>query len=196
MTKNLEEVLDEGYLAYQREAAIKNLGERTHLTLGQISKLCEHPKHGTVVASITLDDLIAKKLGDAEDEEPDPDPDPPRAAKKSAKKAATKKKAAAPAQKKSAPPKKKATKTSAPKKATSAPKADKGKPKPRLDYETGMKEVLAALKAARGPQGRSAIEQATGYTGVQVRAFCQRLVKAGKINILGEGGRSTQYEAT
>jgi outer membrane biosynthesis protein TonB len=191
--ENLEEVLDEGYLAYQREAAIKNLGERTHLTLGQISKLCDHPKHGTVVATITLDDLIAKKLGDTEDEEPEPDP--PKAAKKATKKAATKKKAAKKIPAKKTPAKKKAAKTSAPKKATRGAKADKGKPKPRLDYETGMKEVLAALKAAKGPQGRSAIEQATGYTGVQVRAFCKRLAKAGKVNILGEGGRSTQYEA-
>lgn len=175
--ENLGDVLDEGYRAHQREVAVKNLGERTHLTLGQISKLCENPKHGEIVATITLQELLDIKLKDVTEE--------PAAAPPKAKKAAKKKTA------------KKAAKKTTAKKTTAkkGAKADKGKPKPRLDYDVGMKEVLACLKAAKEPLGRSAIEKATGFTGVQVRAFAKKLKASGKINILGEGGRSTKYEA-
>jgi len=189
--ENLGDVLDESYRAHQREVAIENLAERAHLTLGQISKLCDHPQHGEVVASITLDELLAARAPD----EPEPDPDPPKtAAKKTAKKGAAKKKSTA---KKSTAKKKSAKKKSAKKKTSSkkGAKADKGRPKPRLDYEKGMKEVLAALRAAKEPVGRSAIEKATGFTGVQVRAFAKKLAESGKIKILGKGGRSTLYTA-
>jgi hypothetical protein len=195
--ENLGAVLDESYRAHQREVAISNLGGRTHLTLGQISKLCEHPQHGEIVASITLDELLATRAPDEDDED---DPEPPKpAAKKAARKKPAAKKAAT-----SSPSKKKATKKKAAKKKTAkrsssasskGAKADKGRPKPRLDYEKGMKEVLAALRAAKEPVGRSAIEKATGFTGVQVRAFAKKLAATGKIKILGEGGRSTKYAA-
>jgi hypothetical protein len=194
--ENLGDVLDESYRAHQRQVAIRNLGDRTHLTLGQIAKFCDHPKHGEIVASITLDELLAVRVPD----ESEDDPDPPKAtAKKAAVKKATAKKATA---KKATAKKaaKKATKKAAKKTSSSAKskgaKADKGKPKPRLDYEKGMKEVLSALRVAKEPVGRSAIEKATGFTGVQVRAFAKKLAGAGKIKILGDGGRSTKYEAT
>lgn len=176
--ENLGEVLDQSYRAHQRTVAIKNLGDRTHLTLGQISKLCDHPQHGETVATITLRELL-----DAEDAkravpraQPDTMTSPRSAKKRGAKKAAKKK-------------------TSQKNTSRRGAKADKGKPKPRLDYETGMREVLAALRAAKEPQGRTSLEKATGYTGVQIRAFMKRLAGAGKANILGEGGRSTKYEA-
>lgn len=166
--ENLEAVLDEGYRAHQRKVAIQNLADRTHLSLGQIAQLCTHPKHGEVVAAITLDELLNAR----EPKEDTAEEAPP---KKAAAKKATKKKAAAKTPSKGA-------------------KADKGKPKPRLDYEAGTREVLAALKAAKEPVGRSAIEKATGFTGVQVRAFAKKLVAEGKIQILGAGGRSTKYQ--
>jgi hypothetical protein len=195
--ENLGDVLDESYRAHQREVAIRNLGNRTHLTLGQIAKLCEHPQHGEIVASISLDELLAIRAPD-EAEEPTPTETTPasskkkgakkKGTKKTAKKRAGKKKGTKKTAKKRAGKKKSAKKT-----AKKGAKADKGKPKPRLDYEKGMKEVLAALKAAKEPVGRSAIEKATGFTGVQVRAFAKRLAADGKIKILGAGGRSTKY---
>lgn len=183
--ENLGTVLDESYRAHQRTVAIKNLGGRTHLTLGQITKLCEHPQHGEIVASITLDELIATK----EPDEPDPGSAPRQTAKKTSKKSGKK----GGKKKSSKKTTKKGGKKTSRKQGT---KADKGKPKPRLDYDKGMKEVLAALKAAKEPVGRSAIEKATGFTGVQVRAFAKKLAKAGKIEILGAGGRSTKYAAS
>jgi len=190
--ENLGDVLDESYRAHQRTVAIKNLSERTHLTLGQIAKLTSNPTHGEIVATITLEELLESREPAVSAD----DPDPPVARKASAKKAAPKA-ASKPAAKKGAT-KKKAAKKTAKKVSTSSKgsKADKGKPKPRLDYEKGMKEVLSALKAAKEPVGRTAIEKATGYTGVQVRAFCKKLKAAGKVNVLGEGGRSTLYEAS
>lgn len=120
---------------------------------------------------------------------------PKPAAPKPAKKPAAKKPAAKKVAKKATTAPKKAA---AKKPASSAddkkgPKADKGKPKPRLDYSTGTKEVYAAIKAAGAPMGRSDIEKTTGYTGVQVRAFCKKLKDEGKIDIQGTGGRSTLY---
>ena len=186
--ENLGEVLDESYREHQRTVAIKNLGDRTHLTLGQIAKLCDHPQHGEVVATITLRELLDAEGPPTEGATPAPTTSPKKAAakKKAAKKATSSKKTS----------KKKATKKKAAKKGSSkkGAKADKGKPKPRLDYEKGMREVLACLKAAKEPVGRSAIETATGFTGVQVRAFAKKLKAVGKVNILGEGGRSTKYE--
>ena len=196
--ENLGDVLDESYRAHQRTVAIKNLGERTHLTLGQIAKLVDNPKHGEIVATITLEELLegrspAFAAADADADDDDP---PTPAAKTNTKRAAAPKPAAKKTAKKKAAKKKSVSKNKATKTASKrGAKADKGKPKPRLDYEKGMKEVLAALKAAKEPVGRSAIEKATGFTGVQVRAFCKKLKAAGKVNVLGEGGRSTMYEA-
>jgi hypothetical protein len=185
--ENLGAVLDESYLDYQKQSAIKNLGARSHLTIGQLAKLCEHPKHGQVVATITLQDLLDVHAPSTETGDGQADPAP--------KKTASSKKKTA--KKKTSSKKKTAKKTSSSKKKTAkrahAPKADKGKPKPRLDYDKGTREVLAALKAAKEPVARSAIEQATGFTGVQVRAFAKKLAENGKIKILGEGGRSTKY---
>lgn len=196
--ENLGEVLDEGYRAHKRQVAIKNLGERTHLTLEKIAKLVAHKDHGETVKDITLQELIdvqkgAKPAARAV----------PSSSKKTAKKV-TKRPAAKPAAKKATakkatkkaskkPAAKKTAKKAAPKTAKKGPKADKGKPKPRLDYETGMREVLAAVKAAGEPVGRGDIESATGFSGVQVRTFAKKLASAGKIQILGKGGRSTRY---
>lgn len=77
--------------------------------------------------------------------------------------------------------------------ASSGHKADYGKKKPRLNREQGYKEILAALTAAQEPCGRGELEKATGYTGVQVRTFCKELVKLGKVQVLGKGGRGTKY---
>lgn len=204
--ENLGAILDEGYRARAREVALKNLGKRTYLNLDQLAKLVAHETHGETVKDITLQELIDVALtrdeGDGQVEAPKAAKKKsakkvakkPAAAKKAstAKKPSTAKKAAKkPAAKKSA---KKAAKSPAAKKAAKkGPKADKGKPKPRLDYDVGMREVLAAIRAAGKPVGRGDIEQATGYTGVQVRTFAKALNKAGKISILGQGGRSTQY---
>ena len=196
--ENLGDVLDESYRKHKRDVALKNLGTRTHLTLEKLAKLVAHKDHGATVKDITLQELI--DVGrDGVAAAPAPAAAPPAAtptpaaAKKTTKKVAAKKsgtptKAAAPAAKK-------ATKKAAAKKVPDkkGPKADKGKPKPRLDYEVGKREVLAAIKAADGPVGRGDIEKATGYTGVQVRTFAKSLKAEGKIQVLGEGGRSTKY---
>jgi len=207
--ENLGEVLDEGYKAYHREVAIRNLGTRTHLTLEKLAKLVAHKEHGETVKDITLQELIDVQLQSGT--KPATRTTPPSSAKKISKKPAAKpgkgptpkppvaKKVAkkTTAAKKPTPVAKKAAKKTA-KRAPSAkgPKADKGKPKPRLDYETGTREVLAAVKAAAGPVGRGEIEEATGYTGVQVRTFAKKLAAAGKIKVLGKGGRSTRYDAS
>lgn len=195
--ENLDGVLSDSYLDHQRKAAIKNLGERTHLTLEQISKLVAHPKHGEIVKTITLDDLLAvtapKVVVEEDDEEETTTVAARPARKKASKKKTTTKRAAA--SKKKTTKKKVAKKKTTTKKASSGDgrKADFGKKKPRLDYEQGMKEILAALKAAKEPCGRADLEKATGYPGVQVRTFCKKLAAEGKIKILGKGGRSTRY---
>jgi hypothetical protein len=191
--ENLGDVLDESYRKHKREVALRNLGERTHLTLEKLALLVGHETHGETVKDITLQELIDVGSGDGASSKP-PSSKPPSsgtAAKKPAAKPAAKKATAKKAAKKAA---KKGAKKAA-KKATAkkGPKADKGKPKPRLDYETGKREVLAAVKAAGKPVGRSDIEKATGYTGVQVRTFAKALQKDGKVAILGQGGRSTAY---
>jgi hypothetical protein len=187
--EDLGNVLDDSYRQHKRDVAIKRLGERTGLTLEQVSKLVAHPDHGDVVKTITLQELIdeGNRLTVTDDGD-EASPSPRRSApnkKKAAKKAPAAKKKTA---------KKKTAKKAAKKAANSnGRKADFGKKKPRLDYEQGCKEVLAALKAHGKPAGRNALEAATGYTAVQVRTFCKRLADNGKIKVLGKGGRSTSY---
>lgn len=225
--ENLAEGLNESYRTHQREIAIKHLTspDRRTLTLGQIAKLMGHDQHGAVLASITLDELYNELLdgsaeesaendeGDSDEEEPNPPSakkggrkkaakTAPAAAKKVGRKKAAK---AAPAKKaakaKAAPAAKKAAKAAPAKKDKASsgrnPKSDKGKPKPRLDYDSGKKEILAALKAAaaQGHEslGRGALEAATGFTGVQVRTFAKKLVEEGRVQVMGEGGRGTTY---
>jgi outer membrane biosynthesis protein TonB len=216
--ENLADVLDDkaDYLAYKKKRMIEKLSERTHLTFEKITKLVGHPEHGAVVAEITLDDLIdaivdqrvqerLEELGDAAPESDDEEEDQPAPAPKATKKPAAKKKVAAkkkPVAKKKAtkkpaakkkPVAKKKTVKKAPAKKEDGRKADFGKKKPRLNREQGYKEIIAALKAAEEPQGRSDLEEATGFSGVQVRTFCKELAANGKVKILGSGGRSTKY---
>lgn len=216
--ENLSDVLDDkaDYLAYKKQKTIEKLGERTHLTLGKIAKLVGHEEHGAIVGDITLQDLIdvqlEKQLEEAvaakleevgsevavEDEEEAPRP---VAKKKATKKKVAKKKVAKKAAKKKATKAPAAKKKSVKKRSVAASasggkrKADYGKTKPRLKRDQGYKEILAALKAAGEPCGRGDLEEATGYTGVQVRTFCKELAAMSppKVQILGKGGRSTKY---
>lgn len=139
-------------------------------TLEDLFNVCQNSKLGDVMKTFTLDDLVSTRQPVVDDDDDDDVSAP-------------------------APRKKRGKKKAAKKTAKKGPKADKGRPKPRLDYETGMREVLSALQATGQPTGRQAIENATGYTGVQVRTFCKRLATEGKVKILGEGGRSTRYQA-
>lgn len=201
--ENLSDVLDDkaDYLAYKKKKTIEKLSERTHLTMAKIAKLVAHEEHGSIVGDITLQELIDAALPGAvaealEEQGDDPTPaDPPSrpAAKPAKKKTAAAKKPAAAAKKKPAAKKKAAAKKPSAKSATGK-KADYGKKKPRLQREQGYKEILAALKAAGEPCGRGDLEEATGYTGVQVRTFCKELAVLNKVKILGKGGRSTKYE--
>ena len=203
--QDLSADLQESYHQHKRAVVIKKLAAKLDLNFGQIAKLTENAEHGDVVKTITLQDLWNEHAPKNEEEEESAQPPKP-AVKTSAKKGAAK---AAPAPKgkkaaKAAPAPKKAAKKAAkaapaPKKAKATagakpPKADKGKKKPRLDYEKGCKEILGALKAAGEPVGRGALESATGYSGVQVRTFCKKLAEQGKIEVLGSGGRSTRYK--
>lgn len=180
-----DENLTQTMLDHQRKSTLKHLSERPELSLGQIAKLIEHPKLGETAASITLGELLEAMQEDFLEThmaEPSPAKEATRrSAKKTAKKAAKK-------SSKKAASKKKVKKTPVKRGA----KADKGKPKPRLDYDRGTKEVLAAMKAAGEPVGRKAIESATGYSAVQVRSFLKRLNDRGKVTVLGEG-RKAQY---
>jgi len=204
----LSDVLDDkaDYLAYKKTKTIEKLGERTHLTMAKIAKLVAHEEHGSIVGDITLQELIDVALpaavAAALEEMGEDAPTPPAAAPAAGKKKVAKK-AAAPAAKKPAAAKKAtkkvAKKPAAAKKASakaSGKKADYGKKKPRLQRDQGYKEILAALKAAGGPCGRGDLEEATGYTGVQVRTFCKELaaMTPPKVTVLGKGGRSTKYE--
>lgn len=203
---NLSEVLDDkaDYLAYKKAKTIEKLSERTHLTLEKLAKLVTHPEHGTIVSTITLDDLIDKKveealeeagISDDDDEAKEETPAPRKAVKKKTKKKTAKKASRAKAKKPAAKKKSAKKKATAKKttKAASGRKADFGKKKPRLDRDQGYREIVAALKAAGEPCGRGDLEEATGYTGVQVRTFCKELAEQGKVEILGKGGRSTKY---
>jgi hypothetical protein len=196
--QDLSADLQESYHQHKRAVVIKKLAAKMDINFGQIAKLTENAEHGDVVKTITLQDIVNEISPKTEDAQPPK----PAAKASSAKKVA---KAAPPAKGK------KATKAAAPKKTAKAkaapapkakktaagakpPKADKGKKKPRLDYDKGCKEILAALKAAGEPVGRGQIESATGYTGVQVRTFCKKLEEQGKVEVLGSGGRSTRYK--
>lgn len=200
--ENLGDVLNNSMLSYMKDSAIKHLVSRQHLRLGQIVELCNHPEQGKAVGSITLAELVEAAVADVADSAPDVEEEAvsPKKAKTSSKKKVAKKKVKKTSSKKTA---KKAEKKTAAKKTSSKkgaakdkkPKADKGKPKPRLDYDRGMKEVLAALKAAGGPCGRKTLENATGYSAVQIRTFAKKLEDRGKISISGSG-RNTQYERT
>ena len=191
---NLGDSLSESYRTHKRTVAVKNLGARTHLTLEKLAKLVNHAEHGDIVKDITLQELLdvtnLKSSVASEEEEEEPVA-PPRKVKTAKKAAAAKPAAKAKAAK--APKAAKAAKKAAPKKNADGRKADFGKKKPRLDYAQGQKEVLAALKAHGQPAGRSDIEEATGYSGVQVRTFCKKLAEEGKVKVLGKGGRSTRY---
>lgn len=207
--ETLSDMLDDkaDYLAYKKAKTIEKLGERTHLTLEKIAKLVTHPEHGPVVKDITLDELISAKVqsaleeaGLSSDEDEVKEEDTPKVVKaikkKRGKKTTVKKKTPTKKAASKAPPKNKKTKKKASvaaKKPAGGRKSDYGKKKPRLNREQGFKEVLAALKAAGEPCGRSDLEKATGYSGVQVRTFCKELAEQGKVEILGKGGRSTKY---
>ena len=69
-------------------------------------------------------------------------------------------------------------------------KADKGKPKPRLNYDEGTAAVLRVLRDAEA-QGRSymrrdELETGTGYNACQIRAFCKRLEAQGLLYRAGK----------
>jgi len=194
--ESLEQVLDDAYRARYREVAIRNLGQRTHLTIEKLAKLVSHKDHGPTVKDITLQELLDVTLKNGKSTAAPAAPAPAPVAATPAVAAKTTKKAAKKTTKKAAKKTtKKAAKKTTKKAAKKGPKADKGKPKPRLNYDVGKREVLAAIKAARGPVGRGDIEAATGYTGVQVRTFAKALKEEGKVKVLGEGGRSTKYDA-
>lgn len=206
--ENLTSELSSSYEEFKQKSIIKHLAARGSLTLDKLAALINNPEHGKAIATIKLQDLfderekaspaVPKKTSKAPPPKKSPAAKAPAAAaKKTAKKAAkapaAKKATKAPAAKKAAkkaPAAKAAKKPGSPK----ADKADKGKPKPRLDYEAGCKEVLAALKAADGPVGRGDLEKSTGFPGVQVRAFLQKLATEGKILVTGNGGRSARYQ--
>jgi len=179
------------FQAYKRQKILNNLaGSHSHLTLAQLAKFVTHADHGEAAGAITLQELydavlasqsVQDVIADREEEE----------AKAVA--AAKPKKPKKPTAKKAAAVKKKAKKDAA---VVGKQKADAGKTKPRLDREQGYKEILKALRTAGGPCGRKALEDATGYPGVQVRTFCKELAaqKPPKIVVLGKGGRGTQYD--
>jgi len=204
--ENLSDVLDDkaDYLAYKKAKTIEKLSERTHLTLEQIGKLASHPEHGTIVGTITLDELIQPKVDAAlaeaginDDEDATEEEEAPVSMKKvaaTAKKKTAKKASRAPVRTKKTAKKKAATaKKKVTKKSVDGRKADFGQKKPRLNRDQGYKEIIAALKAAGEPCGRGELEEATGYSGVQVRTFCKELAEQGKVQVLGKGGRSTKY---
>jgi hypothetical protein len=188
--EQLTDVLDDkaDYLAYKKAKTIEKLGERTHLTMAQIAKLVSHPEHGDVVSTITLGEVLEVAFKDLASDEEDTEEDTEEAPVPTAVKRSTAKKAS-----RASSGRKKAAAKKVAKKA-SGRKSDFGKKKPRLDRDQGYREIKAALKAAQGPCGRSDLEEATGYSAVQVRTFCKELASKGEINILGKGGRSTQYE--
>ena len=71
-------------------------------------------------------------------------------------------------------------------------KADKGKPKPRLDYEHGCRLTLEALTSLGRPIRRGDLVPLTGFTNIQQLTFLRCLLKQGKISSSGEG-KGTVY---
>ena len=215
LTEHLSDEVEQSYAQAKKQALVAKLLERPNLTFDQIIKIFDHPKLGDVIKILTIQDLIdAATAEDDEDDEPVAAPTngvkkrgrppgsgkgakkEPKAAPKKAPKAAKPEKKGKEAKKapkapKAAKPEKKGKEAKA---AAADGKADKGKPKPRLNYEHGCKEVFAAIKAAGKPVGRGEIEAATGFPGVQVRTFCKKLEGDGKIEVVGSGGRSTKYQ--
>lgn len=88
------------------------------------------------------------------------------------------------------------TKTKKTKTKTKTPKADKGRPKPRLDYEEGTARVLKALRRLRqegnAAPDRGEIQRRTGYTACQARTFCKVLEAQGVLRREGKG-RGMRY---
>jgi len=184
--ENLSEVLTDSYVRNQRASAIITLGGRTHLSIGKLAKLLEHPDHGPVIATITLDDLLKVSSKSSEDEDEDEVEVSAPKAKKTAKVAPPK-----------VTPKAAAPKT-APKTAKAAPKAAKaaaptqGGKRERLDRDTGFREITAALTAHKEPMANGDLVKATGYTAMHIRTFLNEMIEAGTVTYEGKG-RGTKY---
>lgn len=171
LEKDLKRDLEE----FLRNRAKKLLAERRSLTLGQIAKLVAHPEQGEVVQQITLGDLFDYHA--AQHEAPGEE--------------ALTTEQAGPLRKRARAPKRKRAISVADGEGTSS----EGRSRPRLDYDTGCKEVLAAVIAAGAPVSRSDLETATDYNSTHLRAYLKKLIADEKINVVGNGGRSTRYEA-
>ena len=193
--EDLGNVLDDSFEAQKRAVAIGVLGERTHLTMGLIAKLLEHPKHGDVIKEITLQELLDAAHGEEEAEEAEESAEEeeaaaPAPAKGKAKKKAAKKKSA---KKKSAKKKTTKKKTTKKKGGGKGKKADSGKKKPRLDRDIGYAEIKKALKAAKEPVGMGHLVDVTGFPPVQTRTFLKELEKKGEVKRHGKG-KATKYD--
>lgn len=197
--ENLDEALNKNWLAEQRAVAIRTLGSRAHLTIGRIAQLLDNETHGEMIKSIALQELLDEATANVAAEPAAAAAAataPATAPRKTAPRKTAKKKAAKKASAKKAPRKKKAKKTAkkkAKRKASaSGKKADYGKKKPRLNYDVGCKECLAALRAIKAPASNGQVCATTNYSSVQVRAFLKRLVKDKKIKVQGKG-KATKY---
>jgi outer membrane biosynthesis protein TonB len=206
MSENLNEAINNNIQAQQRAIAINTLGTRLHLTVGKIATLVQDPDHGETISTITLQELVDIAMQSQGEAEPEPEVSAssstraPRGRKKTttkkpaAKKKATKKKSTAKKTTKKKATKKTTKKTPAKKRtASSSTRSDAGKKKPRLNRDVGHKEVLAALKAAKGPTALKEVVDATGLPDTQVRTFLKELGKLGKVSSTGKA-RATRYE--
>lgn len=173
LEKDLKRDLEE----FLRNRAKKLLAERRSLTLGQIAKLVAHPEQGEVVQQITLGDLFDYHATQHEA------PGEEALSGETEQAAPSRKRVRVPKRKRAAPV------------AEGEEASSEGRSRPRLDYDTGCKEVLAAVIAAGAPVSRSDLETATDYNSTHLRAYLKKLIADEKINVVGNGGRSTRYEA-
>jgi hypothetical protein len=185
--ENLNEAINNNIQARQREIAVGTLGSRLHLTIGKVAQLITDKDHGATIATITLQELVDVALNASGEEVDEPvvaaSAPTPRRSTRGKKKTTSKKKSV-----KKPTPKKKTGRS-----AKSSTRSDAGKKKPRLNRDLGHKEVLAALKASKGPTALKDVVTATGLPDTQVRTFLKELAGLGKVSTIGKA-RATRYE--
>jgi hypothetical protein len=204
----LNEAINNNIQARQREIAVGTLGSRLHLTIGKVAQLITDKDHGATIATITLQELVDVALNASGEEVDEPvvaaSAPTPRRSTRGKKKTTSKKPTSKKKTTKKTTPKKKTTskkksvKKPTPKKKTgrsakSSTRSDAGKKKPRLNRDLGHKEVLAALKASKGPTALKDVVTATGLPDTQVRTFLKELAGLGKVSTIGKA-RATRYE--
>lgn len=170
---NINEDLANAYKATMKPVAIETLSGKPEITMAQLARLLEHDEYGTVIATITLQDLVTAAIAKNSDAlESLLTEDPPAGTKKVV-----------------APP----SRTTKPTKKKSAKKTTKKTSKRgSLDRDAGYPAITKAVKKA-GPCAISDVVSETGISENHVRTMLKELMEQEQIVATGSG-RGRKYE--